>query len=78
MIEGCFQNAKECEEKAQTIDEGDVRAFYRTLAEQWRRLALIVAKHPSKYDECATRPRADDNHCSLRMNSASIDVRFWR
>jgi hypothetical protein len=48
MIEECFQNAKECEEKAQTIDTEDVRAFYRTLAEQWRRLALIVAKYPSR------------------------------
>jgi hypothetical protein len=48
MIEECFQNAKECEEKAQIIDKEDVRAFYRTLAEQWRRLALIVAKYPSK------------------------------
>jgi hypothetical protein len=48
MIEECFQNAMECEEKAQTIDKEDVRAFYWTLAEQWRRLALIVAKYPSK------------------------------
>ena len=48
MIEECFQNASECEERAQTIDKEDVKAFYRTLAQQWRTLALIVAKYPSK------------------------------
>ena len=48
MIEECFQNASECEEKAQTIDKEDVRAFYRTLAEHWRTLALIVVKNSSK------------------------------
>jgi hypothetical protein len=48
MIEECLQNARECEEKAQSIDKKDIRALYRTLAEQWCTLALIIAKNSSK------------------------------
>jgi hypothetical protein len=48
MVWECLENARDCEEKAQAIDKENIRAFYRTLAEHWRTLALIVVKNSSK------------------------------
>ena len=48
MVWECLENARDCEENAQVIDKEDIRAFYRTLAEHWRTLALIVVKNSSK------------------------------
>jgi len=45
-VEEYLRRATECEEKAQSADMNDLRAYFRMLAEHWRMLAEIAMDEP--------------------------------